>query len=457
MWGTGTAMAFLADDPRVPDIPYTNQPLQRLFNEASNVQGLTGWPRLWSDDAIISRTCWQCASGSLLVFDNATFSGASGTYDAPRLGNLTFEKGGGVLLGGDQNPSNTWWANNPAVQGDTFGFGNPMSAGNFLNGLQGSTGITPITQWSSQYAGALGVQYGDSNSTYAAGCGNEAPGYNTSGLNITIDHAQRCFLHLKKSGYDEFLFQFDDAALAGGSPTATIPMEWHLQYPQNGQTQNAFIPYATGNTTLSGGVITSLQDGGPYGLKTAVLSPATITVNDDCAGLAGGQCSPSATYSGGLGYTHRFTIAGGSSVGASVSSFVSVVVHKIMQSLTDSTFTVAAINPDSSWTGAQANGALSCAVALWSRNGITHSSMTSFTPASSTGVCAANVQYAFESLTAGTYAVTVGGSPVSGSPFAVAAGDNSIEFVTSLTGTVALSSLSAVPTQWNGKVAGAIH
>jgi hypothetical protein len=440
MYGTGTMVAFLMDDPRVPSVPYTQQPLQRLFNESSNVQGLTGWPRLWSGDAIISRTCWKCASGSLLVFDNATFSGASGTYDAPRLGNLTFWKGGGVLLGGDQNPSNTWWANDPSTQGDTFNFNN-ASSGGFLNGLQGSIGITPITSWSSQYAGTYGVQYGDSQSRYAAGCGNEAPGYNTASLNITIDHAVRCFAHLKQSGYDEFIVQFDDVELASGSPTTTIPMAWHLQYPENGQTQSGFGGYTTGSTTLSSGVITSLEDGNSgrtYGLKTAVLSPGSITLRDDCSGLAGGQCSPSATYSGGLGYTHRFSICGGSSCGADVSSFVSLTVHKVMQSLTDSTFNVTAINPDSNWTGAQVNGAVSCAVVMEARGGVRHATMSSFTPSSSSGVCANNVQYLFGGLTPGSYNVTVGGNTVSGSPFTVTAGDNSIEF-TGVGGTVSLN------------------
>jgi hypothetical protein len=355
-----------------------------------------------------------------------------------------------VLLGGDQNPSNTWWANDPSTQGDTFNFNN-ASSGGFLNGLQGSIGITPITSWSSQYAGTYGVQYGDSQSRYAAGCGNEAPGYNTASLNITIDHAVRCFAHLKQSGYDEFIVQFDDVELASGSPTTTIPMAWHLQYPENGQTQSGFGGYTTGSTTLSSGVITSLEDGNSgrtYGLKTAVLSPGSITLRDDCSGLAGGQCSPSATYSGGLGYTHRFSICGGSSCGADVSSFVSLTVHKVMQSLTDSTFNVTAINPDSNWTGAQATGANSTAVVMFARNGITYSSISNFTAAfTGTG------GWLFDGLTPGVYNVTVGGSPVSGSPFTVGVGDNSIYFSTVNGGAVTLSQgTPPFSTEMNGKV-----
>ena len=60
------------------------------------------------------------------------------------------------------------------------------------------------------------------------------------------------------------------------------------------------------------------------------------------------------------------------------------------------------------------------------------------TPASTSGVCANNVQYLFGGLTPGSYSVTVGGDTVSGSPFTVTAGDNSIEF-TGVGGTVSLS------------------
>jgi hypothetical protein len=71
------------------------------------------------------------------------------------------------------------------------------------------------------------------------------------------------------------------------------------------------------------------------------------------------------------------------------------------------------------------------------RGGVTHATMSSFTPSSSSGVCANNVQYLFGGLTPGSYNVTVGGNTVSGSPFTVSAGDSSIEF-TSVGGTVSL-------------------
>jgi hypothetical protein len=457
MWGSnlsyGMALTFLYQDPRVADIPYTNQPLQWGPNPSYTppTTAATGWPHLFQGDAAISRTCWECSSGTLVLFDNATFTDDCGVYDSPRFGNLSAWKGGAVLLGGDQNPSNNFWCADPSVTGDTFQFKGPTGSGNFLIGVQPTIGITPITAWASANAGTYGTQFGDSQSRYAAACGNEAPGYDTAGLNITLDHAVRCFVHLKKNGNDEWLFQFDDVALAGNSPTASLPMAWHLHYTQNGQTQSGFGGYTTGSTTyLGANVIKELEDGNSgrtYGLMTYVASPLTIALNDDCVGLGGGQCSPGSTYSGGNGYTHRFTVASGSSVGANVSKFVSVVGHKLMDSLTDTTFTTANLNPDANWTGVQLTGAKSTGIALFAVGGSTRSAMTSFTTNfSGTG------DWMIMGLKPGTYSLTVGGVPVSGSPFTVGSGDGTIYF-SSPAGTVVLTSGSpSSPTSLQGQM-----
>ena len=48
----------------------------------------------------------------------------------------------------------------------------------------------------------------------------------------------------------------------------------------------------------------------------------------------------------------KVTIAGGTAAGAAVRSLEDVIVHKIMQSPSDSTLTAAALNPDFATTGA---------------------------------------------------------------------------------------------------------
>jgi hypothetical protein len=84
---------------------------------------------------------------------------------------------------------------------------------------------------------------------------------------------------------------------------------------------------------------------------------------------------------------------------------------------------------------------------LFARGGVTHANITGFTTTHS-----GTAQYLFAGLTPGSYAVTIGGTPVSGSPFTVAANDNSIEFEStagsvSINGSVGSSSSSIISGQ----------
>jgi hypothetical protein len=97
------------------------------------------------------------------------------------------------------------------------------------------------------------------------------------------------------------------------------------------------------------------------------------------------------------------------------------------------------MTPDSNWFVAQCAGAVSAMVFAGARGGTTYSSINSFTTTHS-----GTAQYLLGGLNAGTYTVKVNGLQVSGSPFTVAAGDNSIEF-TSTAGAVALSSGGSLP------------
>jgi hypothetical protein len=247
---------------------------------------------------------------------------------------------------------------------------------------------------------------------------------------VSSNYIQRCVVHLKKSGNDEFVLQWDTASLTSSNTITT-----HFHYPQiSGSSATAYSP---GSTSVSGGVVTELESGTAdghgdptpnFGLITRFLSPSTITVTDDGTTWSGnsGLC-------GGNACTHRVSVCAGSSCGSNATVFEALTVHKIAQSLTDTSLTCTGITPDSNWFAAQCAGAVSAMVFAGTRGGTTHSTITSFTTTHS-----GTAQYLIGGLTAGTYTVTVGGAAVTGSPFTVAAGDNSIEF-TSAAGVVSVN------------------
>jgi hypothetical protein len=454
------SISFLHNDPRLASADYTTQPHQYFFvsSGSGSLTANTGWNHAARGDMAISRTGWQSAGDTYVAFDSATYT-ADSIYDCPRVGQLTIWKGA-LLLGSDSNPGNSCWSLDPTTVSDTFRFsqteglvsGQPTTP----NGTAG-VALTPITRYTNQTAGSFGGQYGDSASRFAAACSNIAPNYTTASLNIAIDHAITCFAHQKYPAvngvvHDEFVWKATDVALAAGSPLTSTAMDERIHYVQNGTPQAGGPGYNSGATTYLGANRIESTEAGTtgltYGLLSYIESPNPISINDDCAGKGGsGQCAPGNTYPNGQGYTHRFTIAGGASVGASVSKYQVVTCHKLMSSLTDTAFVTAAINPDSNWTGAACGGANSTGVALFALGGTMHSSITGFSVSSSLPV-----DWMVEGLSAGAYSVTVGGVAVSGSPFTVIDGDNSIEFSTSGGGTFAIGPpTSRSPTSMSGK------
>ena len=463
IWGKNQAnrqaLTFLHNDPRIPSTSYTGMPHQYAFTKSSSAAMTAdlGWPSIYRGDSIISRSGWTSTNDALALFDFATYTGNGAIYDTPRVGQFSLWNTG-ALIGSDNNPANQQWNSDPSVLSDTIGFG---IGGQFNSGVPPTVGLTPITLWAGDTAGSFGAQYGDSSSRFAAACGNALPNYNQSSLGLSLSEVFRCFVDLKNAGDDHFFATFDEVALASGSASIT----WHLHYPQNGQTQSGGWTGSnpTGTTTCTGAggcaavntngrIIKSLQDGGgssparTHGLLSYISSPGTIYVADNCVGHGGGQCAPGDTYSGGNGYTHRFEIGGGASAGAHVSGLTSVVGHKLMANLADTAFSTADLNPDANWTGVQLTGATSSGVMLFGRGG-THSILTTFTANSTLPV-----DWTFVGVAPGTYAVTVGGIPVSGSPFTVSAGSNTIFFHTGTGGSVSLGTTIGAPTAIAGNV-----
>jgi hypothetical protein len=459
------ALQVLHNSPTIVSTEYRTQPPQYAFIQTSQptCASLTGWPCpvKFHQDAVISRgnTSGETYRGWSNQADTLVYHGsrsALSDYYGPGETTLGIYKNQWLLYDDVSTPGQVPTGYDLSIIGDTpcigacpVGFSHYTQRNN--ESVYGRTpAMMPIYAWSSGNHGSWPTSYGDQNGNYACDMSDISGLYDQLALGITIDWAHRGFCHSKQAGQDEFVFDF--LSVAAASPTV---METHLHYLNNGQTQ-ATPTRTTGTTTyLGGGVIESVQSGGQigtapaqsHGLMTYIYSPNPVTVADDCVGHGGGQCAPGDTYPGGIGYSHRFTISGGASVGASVGSMDVVICHHIMKTLTDTTFSPVPINPDANWTGVQCGASTSSAVMLFARGGVTHANITGFTTTHS-----GTAQYLFAGLTPGSYAVTIGGTPVSGSPFTVAANDNSIEFEStagsvSINGSVGSSSSSIISGQ----------
>jgi len=486
---TRSALAFLAHDPNVADIAYSNQPTQIVKNTSSSAAcaSLTGWPCYqFRGDMMISTGPWLSAGSPNLSASqlHADFHTYTSDYDIFAPGDIRFYKAAPLIGPDTQTPSANM--GDDSIQGGAIQFGGPQSSyfNEFANGLannENNVGKITISNWGGQAnSGSFPTAYGDSQSRYAYVSGNVAPAYNVPYLsqsggpcpNLTIPYANRSIFHSKPSGGDEFIFLLDDVSVGVSCPVAV-----HVQYPQTGQTLTVnATSMPTGKTICvnssyaqvacsglnTNRLVEELEDGGEYsnnppardyGLMSWFTSPGTITLNWDCPGsyTTGNQpqCSPSSPYTGGNGYTNRVTVAAGSSVGAPVSGEQTwLIVHKVMQSLTDATIQPTAFNPNSTWTGAQVCGASSCAVGMFAIGNATQSTIPVFTTTH-----AGTAQYLIAGLTPGTYSVKVGGTAVSGSPFTVPVNDTSLEFE-SVAGTVSITVSVGSSAATSSKVSG---
>jgi hypothetical protein len=478
MWGPHSAgqsnivFGFLWHDPRIASIGYTVQPHQYLFQTSSHATAaaLTGeaYPLTERGDAVISRQDWTTLTGSHLYYGSRSYWW---DHDANENGTLRLYKVGELLN------IDTYYPGSPAqvqyppetIMGDMMMFdteANNYSGGTWSGNLQQgdwsgtpTPGSSPIVRWASANHGSWDTAYGDQASKSMLACSDLTGAYT-----LSLNYALRCIAHFKAPGADEFIMQFDTA-----SPTSPIAITTHVHYPQNGEASSG-AAYPKGHTTCPGTggcgslntsrlvqeLETGVADGHAadptpqFGIVTNFLSPGTIAVRWDCplGGGTGGsdECSATSRYTHGAdtgnwqgGHSDRVSVCAGSACDGSVSTGEWLIVHKVAQNLADTSLTTTALNPDSNWTGAQACGATSCAVFIGARGGITHSSMSGFTTNHS-----GTAQYLFEGLTPGTYAVTINGSAVSGSPFTVAVGDSSIEFENTA-GTLSMNGSVAPP------------
>jgi hypothetical protein len=190
------------------------------------------------------------------------------------------------------------------------------------------------------------------------------------------------------------------------------------------------------------------------GIRNVHVTDAnTLTMTASSAGFAGSWAgTASYTTAGAQGFAHRVRICAGASCAASATTLESLSVHKICSSLTCA-LTATALNPDSNWTGAQTTDK----VVLFARHGLTYSTIAGFTT-THTGTA----QYLFAGFIPGTYAITINGTPVTGSPFTVSANDNTIPFestsgVVSINGSVAGPATAAAPMTSAGSLSSGVR
>jgi hypothetical protein len=447
---TASADFLLAVDPRIGSLNYNTLPLQYAFTttSAANCAAFLGTGSLCNNGnfggAVVSRTGWGNYDGSSLVRGGLSSSflqfsgrGFADDHDNPEAGQLRLYKVGQVLDTDGSPAGNQTQVSDMSILGDTFQFGGDQGywGTEFLTAtynVPNQFGTPYINRWASVGNGS----YGDASSRYVYTCAETAGQFQPS---WNVLSAMRCIAHFKKSGNDEFIFQWDTASTSGST---TGGIKTNVHYAQNGQNQGIAGGYTSGTTTCNGAcsslntaratlstpAIVSLEDGHAaddnpariFGVVSAFLSPSTNFVHWDCPGGGSApQCSPGSTYSGGAGYTDRVSICADPSstgaCGATASGFESLVVHKVVNGSgstgapsTDTTLTTTALNPDANWTGAQSCGAVGCGVFIGARGGITHSTMAAFTTTHS-----GTAQYLIGGLTPGTYTVTVGGSAIS--------------------------------------------
>lgn len=429
-------LALIHNDPGIGSTNYRTQPTQYIFNVSSPTlcATLTGWTcNLFRGDTMVSRSGWSANTDTLYYFNSGTLVDG---YQSPPITTYLF-KAGYLFGAGTGNPPGSGWNSDSSIYADALQFGGAQSETyrEFMAGQTGNKsgliGKAYTTRFAAVNAGSFGPQYGDQSSNYAYVCSDSAAAYNASFLGTVPSFVENCRLHLKKPGLDEFLFEFTDASTSVGTPIKRA-----IQYNQNGQTfSNPTL--TSGSTTCpgSGGcasintngrLIKSLESGSgsaTYGLLTYITSPRTITVVDDGNGT----------------YSHPFSVSAGTA-GSAQTLYTSVLSHKIMQTLSDTTYTTADLNPDANFTGVFAQGSTSAAVYVEARNNTTQSSITAF----SVNPTLAHTQYLIAGLSPGAYTPRINGTPVAtcngvAVPCTVAANDNSLYWEDTGTGALTIS------------------
>ena len=377
IWSQGPSwFGLLAVDPRITGSDYTVQPNQyALINSsAATACANTGWSCRTSTraDAVVSHTGWGSAGSPNLTATQVYFGARAfvGDHDTQEMGTLRVYKVG-HLLNMDNSPPGNGIEQSDTTAIDTTPKLGGLTATQSIQGPPTTNNPAPsnITRWASASHGSWAASYGDAGSRYAYAMADFTQAYITP-----PNRVQRHMIHFKKPGTEEIIVQYDDI----DTSNAPTQIETHIHYTQNGETN--IDGYNEGNTTCPGAggcaslnssrLIQSMEDGNSdgrdpvrqYGIISSYFSPGTIFVRDD-----------GSSYTGGNGHTHRVSLCGGSSCGATVNQFEAFVVHKIAAGLSDTTLTAKMLSPDPAWAGLETTDASGAGgkVALIARGGRT--------------------------------------------------------------------------------------
>lgn len=407
-------------DPRVPATDYRAIiPHQYFFHNTSCAFAVTisGYssPCTWRDDAIISRTGFSNKNDTIVQFRASSY--ITSDHDHAQPGDTKVYKAG-CLLSDDGLPCGDS-SNFNTIQFGTSGTGYKPDAAN------GGPAVANITRFS----GANPT--GDPSSNYACWTGDVAGSFIA---NPTRALHYGC--HFKHSGDDEILMEFIDAVAASSTVISK-----HWIYPQNGETtagQGQAILWNEGNTTCPGaggcaslnttrssdGILEQEDGGGTDPVRQFNLISKWLFPGAGCAAWDNNN------WAGATGHGYRVSVYGSNTCGSASTALQVMGVHKIALQ-PDTALTTSLLSGGAGWVVGQASNSVMAVAA----DGTDH------TTAAFTSTCPGTCQVVVMGLVAGTYTATVGGSPVTGAPFTVTDGDNSIHFFG--TGATVVSQMAA--------------
>lgn len=407
---TGTSLPEMAVklDPRVPATDYRSIIPHQYYFHNTSCSGysvpLSGYnsPCLWREDAVISRTGFSNKNDTVIQFRASSY--ITSDHDHAQPGDTKVYKAG-CLLSDDGLPCGDS-SNFNTVQFGTSGTGFKPDASN------GGPAVASIPRFSGT------DPTGDPNSDYACWTGDVAGSFTA---NPTRALHYGC--HFKHSGDDEILIEFIDVVAASSTVISK-----HWMYPQNGETtasQGQAVLWDEGNTACPGaggcgnlnatrstdGVLEQEDGGGTDPIRQFNLISKFLFPGPGCIAWDG------SAFSGATGHAYRASAYGSSTCGAASTALQVVGSHKVAVQ-PDGSFATSLLSAGGNWVGVQASNS----VALFASDGLTHNAASFTTSYGGSG------QVVVTSLDPGTYTVTRGGTPVSGSPFTVPDGNNSLKF-----------------------------
>ncbi len=243
---------------------------------------------------------------------------------------------------------------------------------------------------------------GDSQSRYVYAMVDMTPTYATS---ANVSRAQRHVVHFKKASTQDYIVSYDDVALSSGNQ---IQAWWHY-----------FVSGANGTNTVSVNTSAKTVSDTLAGNQAELLTTFLPVAGTNTVALLSNGANANTVD------TYTCPSTNGTSCNNSAMSGEWMAVHlpsasasATMPTLTQLTVTASGGNA----AAVQIADSTGPKVAVFARQAALLTT-TSFTTTHS-----GTAQYLIAGLQAGSYSVTVNGSAISGSPFTVAANDNSLYF-----------------------------